>query len=569
MRKILQRFPVFLLILIVCSFIFSHPAQAEDVNILSADWWASIFSVKKAVQTDAEAGSLPNSTTGTWNSWKSSLTYTFASIAGGDALADTTGVTGDAKLEMEKQIGPGAIGDLRQGIVALYDPPASSKTYVADLIHSAHLVPQAQAQGLGFVSLDPILSTWKQFRNVAYMFFVVIFIVIGFMIMFRTKVGQAAITAQQAIPNIIVALLAVTFSYAIAGLLIDLMYLLLYMIVGVMNGDPSIVSKNFFGLVGEIMADNAWSNSQQAIQGMMDSLLNMGAFGAVTAWLTSLAGATIVGIAILIATFKIFFELLKTYVVIIIQVVFSPLILMTGALPGKNTFANWIKGLVGNLLMWPVVLICLLLEKMLTAPLLAAGEVNQTGGFMPPFLVGNGQSEAIPVAIGVGILLVIPEIMKQVKKMMGVDEGIFGSLAGEAWGNVKQGLPLGGRLSSIGAGAAAGAGKVVLNLPSALRGSPDAAFAHLRSGVLKTALKTTEGGFRATHGLSKSIGANQPDALNIVTNSLDDVFGNEEIRNENSLLQLSEDVNDRIRSRRAGPTLIPKSWTQKMNEKKK
>jgi hypothetical protein len=41
------------------------------------------------------------------------------------------------------------------------------------------------------------------------------------MIMFRTKVGQAAITAQQAIPNVVIAMLAVTFSYAIAGLMID------------------------------------------------------------------------------------------------------------------------------------------------------------------------------------------------------------------------------------------------------------------------------------------------------------------------------------------------------------
>ena len=38
-------------------------------------------------------------------------------------------------------------------------------------MESAHIIPKAQAQGLGFASLDPILEGWKQFRNVAYLFF--------------------------------------------------------------------------------------------------------------------------------------------------------------------------------------------------------------------------------------------------------------------------------------------------------------------------------------------------------------------------------------------------------------
>lgn len=50
------------------------------------------------------------------------------------------------------------------------------------------------------------------FRNLAYLFFVVIFLVIGFMIMFQDQVSPSeAITAQQAIPSLIIAMLAVTF----------------------------------------------------------------------------------------------------------------------------------------------------------------------------------------------------------------------------------------------------------------------------------------------------------------------------------------------------------------------
>ena len=37
----------------------------------------------------------------------------------------------------------------------------------------------------------------------------------------------------------------------------------------------------------------------------------------------------------------------------------------------------------------------------------AALENSLEGGFMPPFLIGQGQSAVLPILIGVGILLVI------------------------------------------------------------------------------------------------------------------------------------------------------------------
>jgi hypothetical protein len=79
-----------------------------------------------------------------------------------------------------------------------------------------------------------------------------------------------------------------------------------------------------------------------------------------------------------------------------------------------------------------VVLLCVLVQRMLTAPIRSLQGTGDTldsafgGGFMPPFLVGQGQGSIIPVILGIGILLVIPEIMQQVKKAMGVEEGVFG-----------------------------------------------------------------------------------------------------------------------------------------------
>jgi len=340
---------------------------------------------------------------------------------------------------LEKEIGYGVLGDVNSGIVALYNPPASTRTYVADVMKSAKIIPEAQAQGLGFSALDPILETWKSFRNLAYLFFVVIFLIIGFMIMFRTKVGQAAITAQQAIPSVIVAMLAVTFSYAIAGFMIDIMYVAMYVLASYFTEGSTIINMNIFGLVG-VMFKGTGGATQNAIEQFMEDALNIGFVGEALAWLSSLMGTVIIGIAILFASFKVFFELVKTYVAVLIQIIFSPIILMLGAFPGKNTFGKWIKNLAGNLILWPVVLLCVLVQRMLTAPIRSLNwtgneeliDTSFGGGFMPPFLVGQGQGNIIPVILGIGILLVIPEIMQQVKKAMGVEDGVFGQLAGDA-----------------------------------------------------------------------------------------------------------------------------------------
>jgi hypothetical protein len=58
-------------------------------------------------------------------------------------------------------------------------------------------------------------------------------------------------------------------------------------------------------------------------------------------------------------------------------------------------------------------------------------------------LVGQGQANIIPVILGIGILLVIPEIMQQVKKAMGVEEGVFGQLAGAALKQTKEAVSFG------------------------------------------------------------------------------------------------------------------------------
>ena len=83
--------------------------------------------------------------------------------------------------------------------------------------------------------------------------------------MFRAKINpQTVVTIQSAIPKAVVALILVTFSYAIAGLMIDLMYLLIGLIFGVIPANfkatlphSGEVSYYYGGGFGELI-HNVW-----------------------------------------------------------------------------------------------------------------------------------------------------------------------------------------------------------------------------------------------------------------------------------------------------------------------
>lgn len=379
-----------------------------------------------------------------------------------------------AVTPVASQRGPGVVSGGFKLISLMYaNPIASSGTYVADIMDNMGIAKPAYAQGLGFAALDPILGLWKIFRNIAYIFFVVVFLVIGFMIMFRSKTGSAAVSSQQAIPSIIVALITVTFSYAIAGFMIDLMYLTMFMIIGIFF-DGSIPG---LGAVNtEIINYNIWeigteligtvtntSGNTDLVSNFVQAALGDGsgsqAASTVFGFIGGLTLSLVMAVAVLIGIFKLFFELLKSYVMVTISVVISPIVLMMGAIPGHNPFGGWLKNIIGNLAAFPTVLLVLVMYYQFSS------STSSTAGFMPPFLAGGGQAGMIGPVMGFAIILAMPEIVKEVKKKLGVTEGGFGFIQGAAvgalnarMGRIPSGLSVGKGLlggAAIGAGALA------------------------------------------------------------------------------------------------------------------
>ncbi len=120
----------------------------------------------------------------------------------------------------------GALGALSAGVIALgTTPPAHPVEYLAD-VGKNFGIKSTYAQdvsGSGALVISPILDLWKLTRNISYFGFILIFMSIGFMIMFRQKINpQTVISAQNALPGIVIAMILVTFSYFIAALIIDL-----------------------------------------------------------------------------------------------------------------------------------------------------------------------------------------------------------------------------------------------------------------------------------------------------------------------------------------------------------
>ncbi len=119
----------------------------------------------------------------------------------------------------------------------LVNPPASGTMWVYNGLQNAGFIPKTYAAtGIGFGSIKPLTAVWSALRDIAYLLLVLVIISIGFMIMFRMKLNpQTVISLENSLPKIVIALIIITFSFPIAGFLIDLMYVSIAIIVSTLG----------------------------------------------------------------------------------------------------------------------------------------------------------------------------------------------------------------------------------------------------------------------------------------------------------------------------------------------
>jgi len=263
------------------------------------------------------------------------------------------------------------------------DRPISGIAYVKEKLQKFSLVPVAHAQtiGFGFNALEPVKGMWTAVRNISFGLFVIVAIVFAFMIMFRVKLSpQTVISVQSALPKIIFALILVTFSYAIAGFLIDLMYVVIglmsVMITTILHSNgPSTATA--IGEFNFMTTGSALGGIQLGIIGAgLEYLILFVLFALVLLSMTFVGLASIVGMTLLSLTgigtliliillaiivvillvmfFKTLWALLKAFANVLLLTILAPLQITLGVLIPSLSFGKWLKSYVSNLAVFVV-----------------------------------------------------------------------------------------------------------------------------------------------------------------------------------------------------------------------
>lgn len=390
----------------------------------------------------------------------SALGYGFLELTAGITFEDI----GDGQQIVRVNPEGNLIAYTGEALGAVSSLPISGTAQTGQTLELLGLSPveKVEAQGYGYASLEPLMTAWRIFRNLAYVFFTVIILIVGIMILFQQKFdGSLVLTVQQAIPKIILSLILVTFSYAIVGFLIDIMYLVMFLFGGLFVGTEGLdvnglMTNNIFGLGGSMLAGGvasvwqifaklSWGNVAAGWGESEGILANVGGFikwllvdvilGLIVGAVFSVLLMIIVIIIILVNIWKLFIILLKSYVLLILNTIFAPIMLMLGALPNNQGIKKWFNAIIGNLSAFVAVFVIVVVYYFIRSLANTAGASGATTLFVPPYLIDSGIENpggVVFAILGLGILIILPTLVEKVRVKMGAESGFLGEIVVEA-----------------------------------------------------------------------------------------------------------------------------------------
>lgn len=376
------------------------------------------------------------------------------------------GATGKAESRIYDQSpNGGALGFLGSTTMALMTPPTSSTLYLAHLGESIGLSPKpayAQVTGSGAGIIEPVIQLWQAIRNLAYLLFILVFLTVGFMIMFRSKINpQTVISVQAALPGLVVGLVLITFSYFIAALIVDLAFVgvqlatQVFISAGLANsfggeeglrqlGQNSNIFQMFIN-AGFNNISTIFNTSKDQFNGTLNSLNPGGSIGIpavlgalvgalmfLPVWPVAAGGALVGGsagalsqflipgivvvvvlIALFVQIFKLVFNLITTYIQLLIFTMAGPLFILYGSIPGRGgAISFWFRGLMANALVFPTIFAVFLFAGALLG--------NQTRVTASLPLLGGLSGDFIKVVIAYGLILGTPAIPDIIRGMFKV-----------------------------------------------------------------------------------------------------------------------------------------------------
>lgn len=333
----------------------------------------------------------------------------------------------------QNNLSGGALGTVTSLIGAMYqNPPVRTANYVASLGEEMGIVKTAHAQGVGVVGsgaqvLNPIFLLWQTSRNITYVIMIIIFIIIGIMVMVRNRINpQTVITAQAALPGLVIGLILITFSYFLAGLISDTAFLGTNLVgyyftyaqnqppqdlvedtkqLNVLNiftpftrvitvgkvrdalntiwndlGDPSIAIYDITALDGQkalkMVAIFIVSQFIAPIGTLVPGwgqvaagAISVGAGATAPLYIVGIALAFIATLALLYTMFRLLLRLINSFLTIIFLTITAPFQFLFASLPGRQGIAtNWILNMLSNVLAFPAVLAVLYFVAFILGP---------------------------------------------------------------------------------------------------------------------------------------------------------------------------------------------------------
>ena len=327
--------------------------------------------------------------------------------------------------------------------------------YIKNAAYKFKVIPEAQAQGFGFTTAaHSVVNIWRAIRDLTYFLLVIGILIISFMIMLRVKLSpQTTITIQSALPKIIITLILITFSYAIAGLLIDLMYVVLGLLTALFTSTISMdsfeemfASFTYGRTIGTIfMYWILWGIAAQVtvyqfFKGIflgVPALLIVGIF-----WIFLL-------LLLVVISIKLLWMLVKTFVSILLLIIASPLYILIG-LFGFGGFGAWFKAMISNLAVYPVVAVLLVFSFLFLATPFH-GRVGELIGetlipfkpnpefvimgenaWIPPLTFGSDAIGLMMVFVSLATFSLIPKAAEIIKSLISGRPFGYGAAIGEA-----------------------------------------------------------------------------------------------------------------------------------------
>lgn len=325
----------------------------------------------------------------------------------------------------DEQARKGFGGVIEEQVVAMLDrqPTVNVVAHLAEeWVPGYKDTNSVYANGVDDLKEAKIVDLWSFTRNLAYAFYVVIMIIIGFMIMFRNKIGgQVMVTLGNSIPKIVISLVLVTFSFAIIGIIIDIGGILRNVISNLYypdNSELAINVHNPFQLLGGFWGKNFIEPLAGILPegnlNLMDWVLNFGKNLGQT--ILNLLFSIVATGFVIFGAVKLWVTLVKTYFALLINVITAPLTIAIGALPGNSaSLINTFKSAARNVLVFPIAFAIVNLPYVLDNagislkfPESLVGVDTTSGTFLPSLILGLAKVLAIYTAA------TAPEMVKSI-----------------------------------------------------------------------------------------------------------------------------------------------------------